>query len=232
MSAHARTYAICFAAAAGLHAGLLYVWGAAFQTRPEYALAAGTSLEVTLVEAAGEPAAEIPPIPEPEPLPPPPAPVPEPLPEPPPPEPLPSEPAMVEPPRQQKPASTPRPLRSFAPAAPAKANAPPTRLPGGTAGGTGPAGARTLAKPSYLSNPPPVYPLASKQAHEQGVVMLTVSITEQGRVAAVRLRRSSGSPRLDEAARKAVERWRFSPGRVGGIAVRSEVEVPVRFQLR
>jgi protein TonB len=242
VSARANTYAICFFAAAGLHAGMLYGWGRMLHTAPEFAMSNGQAVEVMLVEAA-EPEMEIAAPPEPEPAPEPEAPPEELL----PPEPHPQpevqrepepEPELVTPTPDPAPkpkarlASTPRVApRSAAPPAakPAqRGGGSPSGVPGASAG---PAGVRTKAKPNYLSNPPPKYPAASRQAREQGVVILLVAVGADGRPGAVRLHRSSGYSRLDEAARLAVQRWRFSPARVGGIAVDSEVEVPVRFRL-
>jgi len=235
MNTRGRPYIIAFVIAAGLHAGLIFAWGRVFETRAEFAMAAGKSVELLLVESAGEPPAEEMvepalelPLPAPDPIR-------EPLPELPPPEPVPApiaemiepEPEAVPPPKT---ASRPR-EQSASAAQPKPVRATASRPVGKPGAGT-PAGVRTQAKPDYLSNPPPPYPASSRQSGEQGVVMLTVSVTEQGRAAAVRLRRSSGFPRLDAAARSAVQRWRFSPAKIGGIAVATEVEVPVRFQLK
>lgn len=87
------------------------------------------------------------------------------------------------------------------------------------------------AEPNYRVNPEPPYPLAARRRHEQGLVLLTVKVTAQGRAAAVTLRQSSGHPLLDEAALQAVREWEFDPARVGSLAVESEIEVPVRFKL-
>ena len=84
----------------------------------------------------------------------------------------------------------------------------------------------------YLDNPKPVYPQASRRASEQGTVSLRVHVSVEGRVLAVETARSSGFLRLDDAARDAVSRWRFSPTRRGDGAVDSWVVVPVTFQLQ
>ena len=93
-------------------------------------------------------------------------------------------------------------------------------------------GQRAVAKPNYLRNPPPKYPAESRKLREEGVVLVKVSVTPQGRPAAVQLQRSSGFPRLDDAALKAVRRWEFSPATDGLRPVAAEVEVPVRFDLK
>jgi protein TonB len=66
---------------------------------------------------------------------------------------------------------------------------------------------------------------------EQGVVLLSILVNEQGGVSEVRVITSSGSSSLDEAATSAVKAWRFHPGRRGAQAVASWVQVPIRFRL-
>ena len=93
------------------------------------------------------------------------------------------------------------------------------------------AGERTMAKPNYLRNPPPKYPAESRKLREEGVVLLKVAVTAEGRAADVQLQRSSGFARLDDAALKAVRRWEFNPARLGATSIACAVEVPVRFGL-
>lgn len=85
--------------------------------------------------------------------------------------------------------------------------------------------------PDYLSNPPPRYPESSRLAGEQGVVLVRVDVATSGNVNRVLLARSSGYPALDRAAVEAVKGWKFHPASAGGIAMTSEVTVPVRFEL-
>jgi protein TonB len=47
----------------------------------------------------------------------------------------------------------------------------------------------------------------------------------------VQVRDSSGHPRLDEAARRAVQTWRFVPAKRGEEPVAAWVLVPVSFRL-
>jgi TonB family protein len=86
--------------------------------------------------------------------------------------------------------------------------------------------------PDYLSNPPPRYPESSRLAGEQGVVLVRVDVATSGNVNRVLLGRSSGYPALDRAAVEAVKGWKFHPASAAGIAMTSEVTVPVRFELR
>ena len=39
-----------------------------------------------------------------------------------------------------------------------------------------------LAQPNYLKNPEPLYPLLARRHNQQGIVLLTVKVTAQGRV--------------------------------------------------
>jgi protein TonB len=87
------------------------------------------------------------------------------------------------------------------------------------------------ARPNYLKNPEPPYPLTARRRREQGLVLLAVRVNPQGRAVKVELKQSSGYPSLDEAALTAVGQWEFEPARIGSITVESEIEVPVRFKL-
>ena len=84
----------------------------------------------------------------------------------------------------------------------------------------------------YLHNPIPVYPAFSLRLREEGRVLLKVWVTAQGGAKQVRMARSSGYARLDEAALEAVRQWRFVPARAGEQPMDSWVLVPVQFSLR
>jgi protein TonB len=56
-------------------------------------------------------------------------------------------------------------------------------------------------------------------------------VDEQGIPAAVRVLRSSGYGILDDAAVKAVGKWRFRPTRIAGKNVSGRVVVPIEFRL-
>lgn len=84
---------------------------------------------------------------------------------------------------------------------------------------------------AYLNNPAPPYPSISRRLGEQGKVMLRVHVLANGSADRVDIKQSSGSSRLDEAAREAVSHWRFVPARQGADAVAEWVIVPVSFSL-
>lgn len=83
----------------------------------------------------------------------------------------------------------------------------------------------------YLQNPKPVYPAMSRRLGEEGKVVLRVRVSAQGASLSVDIKQSSGFARLDEAARAAVEKWRFVPAKQGSDAVDSSVLVPLNFTL-
>lgn len=83
----------------------------------------------------------------------------------------------------------------------------------------------------YLNNPPPVYPMIARRMGEEGRVMLRVLVGPDGTPAEVSIDRSSGFPRLDQAALAAVRRWRFVPARRGDTPVVAPVLVPISFTL-
>ena len=68
---------------------------------------------------------------------------------------------------------------------------------------------------AHLNNPPPNYPPVSRRLGEAGQVVLEVHIQPDGSVGEMRVKRSSGFERLDEAAMRAVRHWRYVPARRG-----------------
>jgi len=88
------------------------------------------------------------------------------------------------------------------------------------------------AEPDDLHNEPPEYPEESRAAREQGVVILRVEVTSAGEPATVSILKSSGYFRLDQAAKHAVQHWKFHPAMTAGIPMSSEANVPVHFKLQ
>lgn len=84
---------------------------------------------------------------------------------------------------------------------------------------------------AYLNNPRPAFPLASRRLREEGVTVLLVQVTADGKAQLVEVQHSSGFARLDLAARKAVRDWRFVPAREGNVAVAGWVTVPINWKL-
>lgn len=97
-------------------------------------------------------------------------------------------------------------------------------LPSGT-GKIGKSGAK-LARST-----PPIYPRVAREEGWEGTVVLRVQLHMDGIPKRVTIKKTSGHEVLDQAAVKAVYRWRFSPAKDGNIPFSSLVDIPVRFDL-
>ena len=202
---------------------------------PEFAMDAGhNSVEVNLVAAAPDPTPPAPPTPVQEPE-----------------EPIPPEPPKpddivvpVAPPVLPTPVPTPEPPKVQPPPTPTPVKPKPQRTrtvakgdgsapkPGKdavTASSDG--GAIMDAKPDYLSNPPPTYPEASRRQRQEGLVLLEVIVSVEGRAESISVQTSSGFAALDASAAAALRKWRFRPASLGSMKVKSRVVVPIRFRL-
>jgi len=84
---------------------------------------------------------------------------------------------------------------------------------------------------SQLRNPGPAYPYLSRRAKEQGVVLLKVLVSTDGKAERLQVEESSGFDRLDDAALKTVAKWRFMPATQAGQPREAWVIVPVTFSL-
>jgi protein TonB len=90
-----------------------------------------------------------------------------------------------------------------------------------------------ILHPKFRQPPEPaVYPPRALALNQQGEVLVRARIDCGGNPEAVELAHGSGFPMLDEAALRAVRRWRFVPAEVDGIAVVATVQVPVVFHLQ
>jgi protein TonB len=85
---------------------------------------------------------------------------------------------------------------------------------------------------NYLQNPKPPYPSISKRLGEQGTVVVRVLIGADGLPQKAELKQSSGFDRLDRVALETVMKWRYVPGKRGGIAQAMWVNVPINFLLQ
>jgi protein TonB len=158
-----------------------------------------------------------------------------------PPEPLPPAPPPPKPVVQPKPkpliTAKPEPLPDpiVAPTPPPPAEAEPAEAIAAYAPPSAPAekGEPMPAPPrfdiDYLNNPSPAYPAMSRKLGEEGTVLLRVLVSATGDALNVELDRSSGHARLDDAARRAVRKWRFVPARRGEQAVDGWALVPITF---
>jgi protein TonB len=101
-------------------------------------------------------------------------------------------------------------------------------------------GLQTASLPGFIESRPPAYghrqdpeyPEFARRRGYQGTALLRVRVLEDGRVAAVQIKESSGYQILDGTATKAVWTWRFAPALADGRPVASWVLVPITFRLR
>jgi protein TonB len=172
-----------------------------------------------------------PPVPviEPEPRPKPPEPVPKPVvkrkvtPSPPPPPQLAAAPSL--PPAPNAPTGVVEPPPAPPIAAPVAVAAPPPAPP------APPRVELPSSDADYLQNPRPAYPPVSKRLGEQGKVVIRVLIGVDGNAQQAELRQSSGFDRLDQAALETVRKWRYVPGKRGGVPEAMWFNVPIIFVL-
>jgi len=83
----------------------------------------------------------------------------------------------------------------------------------------------------YQAKSPPVYPPMSRRMGEQGRVVVRVLIGADGVPQQAEVHQSSGHGRLDRAAAEAVMRWRYVPGKRGGVPETMWFQVPIEFKL-
>jgi periplasmic protein TonB len=89
----------------------------------------------------------------------------------------------------------------------------------------------TVVNARVKYSPEPSYPLVSRAREEEGTVLVKVLISPYGTAGDVQIEKSSGFPRLDEAAIKAVRGWKFAPATRGSQTIATWVTVPVKFVL-
>lgn len=95
-----------------------------------------------------------------------------------------------------------------------------------------PAPPKTVSGVEYILAPQPDYPPIAKRMGEEGKVILRVLVNEKGRPERIDVRQSSGSTRLDEAARHAAARALFKPHLEDGRAVAVYALVPINFSIQ
>lgn len=84
---------------------------------------------------------------------------------------------------------------------------------------------------SYLQNPTPPYPAISRRMGEQGKSTIRVMIGVDGLPQRAEIAKSSGFDRLDQAAMATVMRWRYVPGKRGGVPEAMWFNVPINWVL-
>jgi protein TonB len=84
----------------------------------------------------------------------------------------------------------------------------------------------------YLNNPKPQYPALSKRLNEQGKVVVRALIGTDGQATQAAVKTSSGFDRLDQASVNTVLKWRYVPGKRGGVPEAMWFDVPVNWVLQ
>lgn len=89
-----------------------------------------------------------------------------------------------------------------------------------------------LQEPVLTSFSKPAYPRRSRQAGEEGKVVVEAHVSARGTLLQAVVLQSSGFVRLDEAARNSLARARFQPALRQGRPVEGRLRVPFVFNLR
>jgi len=95
-----------------------------------------------------------------------------------------------------------------------------------------PAPPKTVSGVEYIQAPQPQYPPIARRMGEEGKVILRVLVNATGRPERIDVRQSSGSARLDEAARQAAARALFKPHLEDGRAIAVYALVPINFSIQ
>lgn len=218
---------------AATHAAMLFAWPASATTPGVLMDEESTGVEVELVanadlnnEETAAPA-EDPPTPEPTPFP---------EPTPPPEEPPPLEeqtevlPEAEAPPTPAPTPAPPRPAPKPALPKPKKSNAAPTGKQNASPNAAGAPGNGSpnvsTSQAAFSKRPALIYPAESRQAREEGTVILRITVDARGRPTDVVVIKPSGHPRLDRAAIEGAWRCRIRNAKAGMI-----LDVPLRFDL-
>jgi len=119
---------------------------------------------------------------------------------------------------------TPAPAAPPAPPAPPASAAPPAP--------PAPAAPKMVTSGiEYIQPPQPQYPAASRRLGEEGKATLRVLFNEKGHAERAEIQKSTGSSRLDEAARQAALRTVIKPYIEDGRPIPVHTVLPISFQL-
>jgi TonB family protein len=93
-----------------------------------------------------------------------------------------------------------------------------------------PSGSQHIEPPKKLRHVNPRYPPAAQRARIQGVIFASALVSDTGCIPRAQILRSI--PPLDLAALAAVVQWEYSPTRLDGKPVPTEMTVTLNFVLR
>lgn len=84
---------------------------------------------------------------------------------------------------------------------------------------------------TVLTRIPPVYPMMAKRRGIEGWVCVRFMVDEDGRVDKVTVVKSQPPGTFDQSVIRCVSGWRFKPGTVEGMPVKTRAETTIRFTL-
>lgn len=85
--------------------------------------------------------------------------------------------------------------------------------------------------PSPIVRVPPVYPYGAREKAIEGVVQVKMLVNTDGSVGQIHILDARPKGVFEDAVRRALPQWRFSPGKIQGKAVTAWVVVPVSFTI-
>lgn len=84
---------------------------------------------------------------------------------------------------------------------------------------------------TVLTRIPPLYPLGAKSRGIQGWVEVEFVVTESGHVENIQILSAEPEKVFDASVLQCVSSWRFSPGKIQGVPVKTLARTRIRFEL-
>ena len=78
---------------------------------------------------------------------------------------------------------------------------------------------------------PPMYPLRAKRLGIEGAVTVRFIVNEEGLISNITIIKAEPSDMFENSVNSCVSRWRFKPGTIEGVPVKTIVETTIRFEL-
>lgn len=75
------------------------------------------------------------------------------------------------------------------------------------------------------------YPERAKQRNLEGSVLVSVQVSDKGKVSQIEILESSPPGVFDEAVKEASKSWTFTPGKYQGLPISTWVNIPIPFKL-
>ena len=90
---------------------------------------------------------------------------------------------------------------------------------------------KDIVPPKELRQPSVQYPPASQNDGEEGTVTLLLAVQTDGSISDIRIARSSGHPRLDAAAQKALRNIKLQPATCHGKPIAVRIHKSITFKI-